>query len=272
MSLARFPEIIDSQIPALVRAYLAADAVLPLWLTIADHDYEELAGPIRAPYLAVVPAEVKDREAPSGVANAEYPVDLVFFLPRQTPAVAALTTPSAPTTVGGAAGAVTGTFRHSVTYYTATGESYASDLSDAVTVAGQRITVTIPTGPAGTVGRRVWRTQDGRLCDRFLDVVADNTTTVYSDNYLDAALGGEIAPFRYLGRRLAAAAKVVVSVNRTLKNLLPGGGGRQMTDATMTLIDKLDHIDASRNQRVKVIRCLFSIHYAMATRLSVIEP
>jgi hypothetical protein len=51
------------------------------------------------------------------------------------------------------------------------------------------VSLTIPLGPAGTTGRKLYRTAAGGAQLKLLATLADNTTQTYSDASLDAALG-----------------------------------------------------------------------------------
>lgn len=66
--------------------------------------------------------------------------------------------------------------------------------TDDTTAGGGKVSVTsIPTGPAGTTARRLFRPTAGGSTYRLLTTIADNTTTTYSDNVTDGSLGA-VAP------------------------------------------------------------------------------
>jgi hypothetical protein len=103
---------------------------------------------------------------------------------------AAFTPPTAPTVAAGAAGTPSGTYRCRVTFVTAFGET-AGGTSAQVTVTSQRIEWSnIPTGPTGTTARKLYRSQPGGAAntERLLTTLADNTTTVFSDNVADGTI------------------------------------------------------------------------------------
>lgn len=106
--------------------------------------------------------------------------------------------PSAPTVAlasPAAAGNVdNGAHRYLCTYVTADGETQAGVVSSAVTVAdktvnGQVAVSGIPIGGALVTARKLYRTAAGGSTYMLLATIADNTTTTYTDNIADSALG-----------------------------------------------------------------------------------
>jgi hypothetical protein len=117
--------------------------------------------------------------------------------------VAAATTPAAPTLAltaasAGAGSVNNGTHSYVVTYVTAGGESPPGPSSNVVTLVGNsRVQLTnIPVGPAGTTGRRLYRTKAGNNGDpQFLVLINDNTTTSFLDNTADGGLANTLPAF-----------------------------------------------------------------------------
>lgn len=106
--------------------------------------------------------------------------------------------PSAPTAAlisPAAAGNVDdGAHRYLVTFVTADGETEAGAVSSVVTVADKtvngKVTLTgIPTGGAAVTSRKIYRTAAGGSTYLLLATIADNTTTIYTDNIADGSLG-----------------------------------------------------------------------------------
>ncbi|MEW6171853.1 MAG: hypothetical protein AB1510_02120 [Bacillota bacterium] len=96
---------------------------------------------------------------------------------------------TAPALAVGAAGGLTGTYYGKVTFVNTDGvESNPSVASGAVTVSAQQINWTIPTGPAGTAKRKLYRTKAGGSVYYYITEIADNTTTAYADNTADGSL------------------------------------------------------------------------------------
>jgi hypothetical protein len=58
------------------------------------------------------------------------------------------------------------------------------------TAGGEKHTVTIPTGPSGTLARRIYRTDAGGTVYKQLVEIPNNIDTSYSDDNPDSALGG----------------------------------------------------------------------------------
>lgn len=106
-----------------------------------------------------------------------------------------LTAPVGAATVAtGAAGALTGTYKYKATFtYGARGESNPGPASSAVVPAAQDVNLTaIPTGGTGCTARDIYRTLAGGAVYYWVATISDNTTTVYTDSTLDAALGDEV--------------------------------------------------------------------------------
>lgn len=109
--------------------------------------------------------------------------------------------PTAPTVAlasPAAAGNVNaGAHRYRVTFVTAAGETEGGTISSSVTVAdagvnGQISLTAIPIGGALVTSRKLYRTAAGGSAYLLLATIADNTTTVYTDNIADASLGAGV--------------------------------------------------------------------------------
>lgn len=110
---------------------------------------------------------------------------------QEPPATAPTVALAAPAVPGNVAA---GVYRYLVTFVTATGETEAGASSAAVTVAdpavnGKVAVSAIPLGSAAVTARKLYRTQSGGSTYLLLATIADNTTTTYTDNVADAALG-----------------------------------------------------------------------------------
>jgi uncharacterized phage protein gp47/JayE len=107
------------------------------------------------------------------------------------------------------AGNLTGTYEYVVTFVTASGETLPSPESNAVVTAAQRINLSaIPLGGAGTTARRIYRDKNGAGVYRRVAEIADNTTTVYADNVLDATVAASsLVPDINTANRLTLAAE-----------------------------------------------------------------
>lgn len=107
--------------------------------------------------------------------------------------------PGPPTVVAGAAGALTGEYRWLVTYLTASGETeggapFPALSTSALTLSGTTASLTgIPVSPCRSVtGRNIYRTAAGGSVFKLVaasPVIADNTTTSYTDTTADGSLG-----------------------------------------------------------------------------------
>ena len=105
--------------------------------------------------------------------------------------------PTAPTlTLGSAPGNTTnGTRKLAVTFTSAAGDSMPSEVS-SITIADKdvigKFTASLPIGPTGTTGRKLWSTEAG--CDqlKLAYTIADNTTEEQEYNLADGSLGANI--------------------------------------------------------------------------------
>lgn len=85
-----------------------------------------------------------------------------------------------------------GAHRYCVTFVTADGETQGGDVTDAVTTSsgsGQVALTSIPVGGALVIARRIYRTKAGQNAFFLLATLANNSTTTFTDNLADTALG-----------------------------------------------------------------------------------
>jgi hypothetical protein len=107
---------------------------------------------------------------------------------------------TAPTTAVGAAGALTGSYAVKVTYVIEVGgvRTYESNPPDAdsnsTTLAAQQLNLSsVPVSPDARVTHRyIYRTTAGGSKYYYDGKIADNTTTTYTTNVIDAILGDEV--------------------------------------------------------------------------------
>lgn len=142
--------------------------------------------------------------------------------------LAAPTTPVAALAGAGAGNVTNGDHSWKVTFVNAGGESVASAKSNVLNVADNgvngQVDVTIPTGPAGTTARRVYRTVTGDGGDHLLVAeVANNVDVTYRDNIADGALGAA-APAD-TGSRIAVSAIPVGPAGTTARKLYRSAAG-----------------------------------------------
>jgi hypothetical protein len=120
----------------------------------------------------------------NGNLNVNYGgVDVSGIAPPNT-AVTANTTGS---------GVLNGTYYYYVSYLTQSGETTVGPNATSVTPASQQVALTnIPIGPAGVIGRRIYRSPGNPpwpYTGYLLTTINDNTTTTYTDNAPDSSLG-----------------------------------------------------------------------------------
>lgn len=111
---------------------------------------------------------------------------------QQEPAPGALTAALASPAAAG--NVDDGAHRYLLTFVTADGETQAGTVSSSVTVAdktvnGQVALTAIPIGGPLVTARKIYRTAAGGSTYMLLATIADNTTTTYTDNIADSALG-----------------------------------------------------------------------------------
>ena len=87
-----------------------------------------------------------------------------------------------------------GAYRYLATYVTADGETQAGEVSAVVTVAdagvnGKVAVSAIPIGGSSVTARKLYRTAANGSTYMLLTTIADNTTTIYTDNIADGSLG-----------------------------------------------------------------------------------
>lgn len=266
MTFYPLPDATDSEIPRLVRDVLLADSTMNAFFgtAIQDHDYEELGGVIPPPYVAVVPGRLADQLKPGHRAEGAFDVSVAMYLPRQVPARRSMSTLAAPAVASGGTGVLTGEYGYAVSGYDGAGVSYISPVA-SVSVAGKQISWTIPVG-SGLVGRILWRTEANRSMLRYLRAVPDNTTTTGTDNVPDSALGHDMAPEPYLGRRLRTALKRALWSNNTLTFY-----GVAHADMITAFSDSEDGVSAERNCRVMVTGVTYQVYYNLFTRSNVLD-
>ena len=106
--------------------------------------------------------------------------------------------PTAPTVaVNVAAGNLNGTYFYRVTFITSLGESDAGATSASVAPASEQVDLSsIPTGSVNVTSRKIYRTTAGGSSNttQLVTTIADNVTTIYTDNIVDGSLG-VFAPF-----------------------------------------------------------------------------
>lgn len=104
----------------------------------------------------------------------------------------ALASPAAPGNI------TNGAHRWLATFTSTLGETHAGSISAEITVTNNavngRVELTaIPIGPLLTTSRKLYRTDAGGTVYKLLATIANNTTTVYTDNVADGSLGA-VAP------------------------------------------------------------------------------
>lgn len=110
--------------------------------------------------------------------------------PAGLPATAPTATAAAGTALG------VGTYRYTVTFVGASGESPGLSEATVTTTAGNQAVnlATIPTGPSGTTSRNLYRTTVGGASgtEGFLAALNDNTTATFADTTPDSKLGAPV--------------------------------------------------------------------------------
>ena len=114
--------------------------------------------------------------------------------------------PLAPTGVAtdalagaGAGNVENGSYLYYVSFVSLLGESGIGPASGGVTVVdngadGKVALSAIPTGPAGTTARKIYRSADAGATKQLLTTVSGNVTTTYTDNTSQASIAAAAAP------------------------------------------------------------------------------
>lgn len=170
-------------------------------------------------------------------AGTDPAIDVYQHLPVPTAPVAVL--------AGAGAGNVNaGAHQYAVQFLNATGDGTVSHLSNIVTTTSGdgKVTVTIPLGPDGTTGRKLFRTKAGAPTVLYLhSTIADNTTTTVTDNTADSGTSGSIAasnaaPATILASTLKLSSAAITLVDQPLAGTLATGvWGSVYSDRLYTL-------------------------------------
>lgn len=197
---------------------------------------------------------------------------------------APISAPVAPTVaVNATAGNLTGAYKYAVAFVTGywkgavgtgtlqtQGNTGGGAQSASVSPSAQQVNLTaIPTGPAGTVARIIYRTKAGGSTFYQLTQINDNTTTAYSDNIADASLVTTMPTTNTTGTiingvpltRSSVAESLLSSTSPTnVTTYTPSVGGnfviyvyfRVVTAATNVAIE-IDYTDAGGAQVLQVL-------------------
>jgi len=99
--------------------------------------------------------------------------------------------PPAPSAaVVATAGVLSGTYRYLVTFLGIAGETAVGAVSSAIAPVSQQASVTLPAGPDPyCTGRNVYRTAANGSAFYLVATIADNTSTLFTDDVPDGSLG-----------------------------------------------------------------------------------
>lgn len=90
-----------------------------------------------------------------------------------------------------------GTHQYKLTFVTASGETNGSSPTGIINIStpsDAQVALTFETGPQGTIARKIYRTAAGGSDFKLLATISNNTSTSYTDNLPDSALGSETVP------------------------------------------------------------------------------
>lgn len=87
-----------------------------------------------------------------------------------------------------------GLYKYAITFVTVRGETTAgTERQITTTTDNERVQLSnIPTGPAGTIARKVYRTIVAGAQKKLVEEIADNVTTDYLDQIPDGSLGANV--------------------------------------------------------------------------------
>lgn len=261
---------IDTDIPRIVAASLRADS----WVAgffgatgIREHDDSELEAwtPI-PPYVAVLPGTSREQRTTGGGFKATVGVRIRAYLPAMLPPLPSIVPPPAPTAATDGTGLLTGARIYAATAYTGDGESSVDDstgivaVSLPVTYAAQKGAVTMPT-VAGVTGLRLWASKLGGKALFFHSLAASGA--VVADNLPDASLSLEMAPVRFMGRRIVSALKQALIAREGLPV-----GGHARAFAAMAFEDATASVESG--VRVHEFTALVPLRGDISTRESTV--
>lgn len=269
MSVDGYDISMDVDIPRVAAAALRAEP----WVAgffgpdgIRDHDDSEVSAwtPI-PPYVAVLYGTSREQRTAGANFRAVVGVRFRVYLPATVPTLPSITPPGAPVASTGAAGALTGARMYAATRYTGDGESCVEDstgivaTSLPVTLIAQRAAVTMPTVTGATF--RLWATRLNGTAFFFHSFAASGA--VVEDNLPDASLSSEMAPIRFLSRRVISAMKQAL----ILREGLPVGGNARAF-AAMAFED--GSISVENGVRVHEFTALVPLRANVTTRESTV--
>lgn len=167
--------------------------------------------------------------------------------------------PTAPTTVAGTAGALTGTFEYAVAFLTLEGETTPGSVSTPLAVTSKRIELTaVALGGPGTTERKIYRRIVGGDF-QLVATIANNVATTHSDNNA-APAGDPVEISTALAVTVAAAAEEVgVDFNvipGTITQLddVPNGVTSVTNEASFTGGTNEEDIEVYRTRLLNYIR------------------
>jgi len=133
--------------------------------------------------------------------------------------------PAAPSVaLGSGSGNVdNGAHRYAITFVTAQGETQLGSVSAAITISDKtttgKVSLTgIQAGGSNVLSRKIYRTASGGSAYMFLATIADNTTTIFTDNVADSSLGAQAPTINTTVDSLLTI--LIASARFTAENLL----------------------------------------------------
>lgn len=268
MSVDGYDLSADVDLPRLTAAALRSEAWILAFFgadRIREHDDEEILP--QPPYVAVLPGPVRETRAAGDVLKATVGVRVRAYLQAMPPTTAALTPPAAPTAATDGTGVLTGTRLYAATVYDTAGESCVDDstgivmTSAAITYSAQKGKITMPAVGTGQA-LRLWATKLGGTALYFHSLAA--SAAVVADNVPDASLSLEMAPIRFLGRRIVSALKRSLVVRERLEV-----GGTARAFGALGFEDAQTR--AENGVRVHEFTALFPLRMDVYTRTSTVE-
>lgn len=164
---------------------------------------------------------------------------------------------SAPSVTSAGSGALTGTYAYGVTFVTGiiksdgtmveVGETGMSPPSTGVAVTSQQFSLSsIPTGPSGTIARKVYRNQSSGSATTgpfyLVTTIQDNVTTAITDNTPDSSLGAQVSYSNTTGTSFnRITATMVQSEGYQMADTGASGNGQWGLVASISLHSQYDY-------------------------------
>lgn len=117
------------------------------------------------------------------------------------------------------AGNLNGNYRYKITFVTVDGETQGGVCSAQVSPVNQQVDLTnIPIGTSKVIARKIYRTIANEVWPypmKLVTTIADNITTIYTDNIADGSLGSDVNLINNTGGLIFINSEKIFEINET---------------------------------------------------------